>query len=140
MLDERRDHGVREAMTTPPLGHCCFAGCTLTTCTSCGAERCINDGHLCTGQVLRYQPGPRAAVPVDLRDDGVLWMVNRTVFHPRGYALAVDDTGTLTLLGDGSEPWSFDLRESDGTDREDELFRRFLALLDRAALLNTSAT
>lgn len=89
----------------------------------------------------RYEPGPRAAVPVHLRGDGVLWMVNRTVFHPRGFALALDsETGDLTLLGDGSEPWSYDLREPDGTDQEDLLFRSFAALLERAAMRNTSAT
>lgn len=52
----------------------------------------------------------------ELRSSGLLWLLNREVFHPRGYALALnfefDDDGVLgvctgwTLLGDGSEPWS----------------------------------
>lgn len=41
-------------------------------------------------------------------DDGLLWLVNRCVFHPRGYALAFfPESGTWMLLGDGSEPWSY---------------------------------
>lgn len=47
-------------------------------------------------------------VPVDLREDGLLWLINRVVFHPRGFALGYDrDAGTFLLLGDGSEPWRF---------------------------------
>lgn len=47
-------------------------------------------------------------VPVDLRADGLLWLINRCVFHPRGYALGMDkDTGDFVLLGDGSEPFTF---------------------------------
>lgn len=67
------------------------------------------------------------SVPVDLRDDGVLWMINKAVFHPRGFALAVDvNSGALTLMGDGSEPWTY------RHDMEDQLFAAFNALLDRA--------
>jgi hypothetical protein len=45
---------------------------------------------------------------VDLRADGLLWLINRTVFHPRGYALGYDpDTHEFVLLGDGHEPWVF---------------------------------
>lgn len=45
----------------------------------------------------------------EFRDSGLLWLVNRVVFHPRGYALAFhfDDEGVVTgwsLLGNGSEP------------------------------------
>lgn len=48
----------------------------------------------------------------ELRDAGLLWLINATVFHPRGYALAlhVDDSGAVvgwSLMGDGSEPWRF---------------------------------
>lgn len=47
---------------------------------------------------------------VSLLDDGLLWLINRSVFHPRGFALAVDTAGGgLTLYGDGSEVWKFDL-------------------------------
>lgn len=49
---------------------------------------------------------------VDLRDDGLLWLINRVVFHPRGFGLAmvIDDAGSCLgwqLQGDGTEPWSF---------------------------------
>lgn len=48
--------------------------------------------------------------PVKLRADGLLWLINRAVFHPRGYALgADDDSAELILYGDGKEPWSFDI-------------------------------
>lgn len=30
------------------LGHCCFAGCSLVTCSHCRELRCVNDFHLCT--------------------------------------------------------------------------------------------
>lgn len=46
-------------------------------------------------------------------DDGLLWMVNTSVLHPRGYALGVirdketKEPFELVLLGDGSEPWYF---------------------------------
>jgi len=62
---------------------------------------------------------------VDLRADGVLWLINRTVFHPRGFALAVDvETGDLSLFGNGDEPWAYDLDE-------DECFAAVEALLER---------
>jgi hypothetical protein len=65
----------------------------------------------------------------DLRDSGLLWLINRAVFHPRGYALAlhVDDGGEVvgwSLQGDGSEPWTFE----DGPEQLDA-FRRAEATL-----------
>lgn len=59
-------------------------------------------------------PEPSNARPfIDLRDTGLLWLINAAVFHPRGFALALitDDAGAIVgwdLLGDGSEPWRFD--------------------------------
>lgn len=48
-----------------------------------------------------------AAVNVDLIDDGLLWLINASTFHPRGFALALDpETGQLLLQGDGTEPWT----------------------------------
>lgn len=45
---------------------------------------------------------------VHLGSDGILWLINRVVFHPRGYALAINsDTHQFYLLGDGTETWSF---------------------------------
>lgn len=47
----------------------------------------------------------------DLRTHGLLWLINRAVFHPRGYALGfVMDADTpigWTISGDGSEPWQY---------------------------------
>lgn len=48
----------------------------------------------------------------ELSDSGLLWLINATVFHPRGFALALDMTpdGEVTgwaLLGNGTEPWVF---------------------------------
>lgn len=46
--------------------------------------------------------------PVDLQADGLLWLINRQVFHPRGYALGYDpETLAFVLVGDGSEPYTF---------------------------------
>lgn len=74
----------------------------------------------------------------DLRETGLLWLLNRVVFHPRGYAFALhfnDDhecTG-WSLMGDGTEPWSMadrppDTRPADYRT-EDELFRAVNELL-----------
>lgn len=42
---------------------------------------------------------------VDLLDDGILWFVNRTCFHPLGFALTyMPEEHRFTLLGDGSVP------------------------------------
>ena len=50
----------------------------------------------------------------EFRDKGLLWLINTSVFHPRGYAIAFfyDDDDTefknptgWKLVGDGSEPW-----------------------------------
>lgn len=47
-------------------------------------------------------------VNVDLLDDGVLWLINRVVFHPRGFALAYDsEARELKLMGAGTDPWSY---------------------------------
>lgn len=50
----------------------------------------------------------------ELRDTGLLWLINTTVFHPRGYALSVHyDNGVgaeptgWSIMGDGTEPWAF---------------------------------
>lgn len=54
----------------------------------------------------------------ELRDTGLLWLINRVVFHPRGFALAlVKQHGEIVgwnLQGDGSEVWQFDANNEDG--------------------------
>lgn len=78
----------------------------------------------------------------ELRDTGLLWLINRVVFHPRGFSLALHFEGQFpelgactgwSLLGDGSEPWSMGDPPAElqalGAPTEDELFRRVQALL-----------
>lgn len=36
-----------ELRTGPSRSHCCFAGCTLTTCSRCSTQHCTSDFHLC---------------------------------------------------------------------------------------------
>lgn len=55
----------------------------------------------------------------ELRESGLLWLVNRVVFHPRGFALALVYEGGNSepvgwkLQGDGREVWSFGEHEDD---------------------------
>lgn len=89
---------------------------------------------------------PMLARPMnELRDTGLLWLLNRVVFHPRGYALALvyDDRdnphgsgGTVIgwrLHGDGTEPWSMGDPppefQAAGAKTEDELFALVKALM-----------
>lgn len=68
-------------------------------------------------------------VPFDWHDDGVLWLVNRVVFHPRGFAVGHNQaTDDWVLFGDGSETWRF---EGVG---EDNLFDKVNALFRKAEL------
>jgi hypothetical protein len=61
-------------------------------------------------------PDETPAVPrpfADLSATGVLWAINRNLFHPRGYALAIhrgpDGNATgWSLQGDGGEPWFYE--------------------------------
>jgi hypothetical protein len=65
-----------------------------------------------------------------LREHGVLWAINRVLFHPRGFALALvpdAETGEFqgwTIVGDGQEVWRFD-----SEDVEDKHFAAFEQLL-----------
>jgi hypothetical protein len=61
---------------------------------------------------------------IDIVNDGVLWLVNRTVFHPRGYALAFDpESGEFGIYGDGSEPWRFEIDDDVEQTRFDAVRR-----------------
>lgn len=51
---------------------------------------------------------------IDLKSTGLLWLLNASVLHPRGFALGLardPESGEIVgwkLLGDGSEPWVFE--------------------------------
>lgn len=64
---------------------------------------------------------------VDLVESGLLWLINRQVFHPRGFALSRDpDTNTFYLNGDGADVWSYaeDIGENAKLRRVEALFAR----------------
>lgn len=65
---------------------------------------------------------------VELTDSGLLWLINRVVFHPRGFALALvirDGVAVgWNLLGDGSEVWRFEGNEDHSFDQVMETFRQ----------------
>lgn len=85
-----------------------------------------NNVHLPTG-LLSVRPWH------ELRDSGLVWLINRVVLHPRGYALAVqvEPDGTSSgwsIVGDGSEPWQYACDEA-SQQREDEMFAKIKELL-----------
>lgn len=81
--------------------------------------------------------GPPSLPFEDLRRHGLLWLVNKTCFHPRGYALGLDmnEQGEAVgwlLFGDGSEPIRYEGQTPEGVDIDDDGFQRaeaFLAFL-----------
>lgn len=57
-------------------------------------------------------PGTDLGRPfADLMHSGLLWLINTTALHPRGFALALvlrgDEVTGWNLIGDGTEPWVF---------------------------------
>jgi hypothetical protein len=63
----------------------------------------------------------------EMREHGLLWLINRIVFHPRGFALAfdVEEDGTVTgwvMQGDGTEVWAFDAQDDDECFAKAEAF------------------
>lgn len=74
-----------------------------------------------TKVVARTSNPAALSLPVDMRADGLLWLINTVVFHPRGFALGTiagsDGHEEWVLLGDGSERWRF--AEDDGTPNDD---------------------
>lgn len=70
----------------------------------------------------------------DLRDSGLLWLINTTVFHPRGYAIGLHYTGPngtgvadgWQLFGHGAERIAYDESEE---ARLDMLFDKVKELL-----------
>ena len=54
----------------------------------------------------------------EMSDEGLLWLINRCVFHPRGWALAFhrDDDGSISgwsMLGSGDDVWTFTAEADD---------------------------
>lgn len=72
---------------------------------------------------------PRPLRPFgELSDTGMLWLINRVVFHPRGFALAIhrDDDGNATgwaMQGMGDEVWTFT------NEADDECFAKVEAFI-----------
>lgn len=69
-------------------------------------------------------PHGQARLFSELRDSGLLWLINRVVFHPRGLAFAVhaDETGAVhgwsLHANTERDPWQFDIpTDSDGHAR-----------------------
>lgn len=85
---------------------------------------------------------PRACVELqplsELSDSGLLWLINRTVFHPHGLALALNQeeggeiTGWLLLAADEGEPFTFPTAtDNDGYQRAQETLRAALTRKER---------
>ncbi|WP_431997788.1 hypothetical protein [Streptomyces fungicidicus] len=77
-------------------------------------------------------PAPDYRPLLDLSETGLLWLINRVVFHPRGLALGLYQEGDQALgwkllVADDDEPFAF----SESVDTQG--FRRAEATL-RAAL------
>lgn len=69
-------------------------------------------------------PLPEPRPFAELRDTGLLWLINRTVFHPCGLALALhtdhcgNPTGWNLVRSPDGHPWVFDLdTDADGHAR-----------------------
>lgn len=68
--------------------------------------------------------------PFDWHEDGVLWLINRVVFHPRGFALTRQRGANpeWTIQGDGTEVWAFQNGQEDRSFAAVEaLFKRLSA-------------
>jgi hypothetical protein len=66
-----------------------------------------------TGATLTPTDPESARSFTDFFESGMLWAINTTLLHPRGFAMGLtcEEDGTVTgwkIYGDGSEPWTFD--------------------------------
>ncbi|QJT01779.1 hypothetical protein G9272_16890 [Streptomyces asoensis] len=77
-------------------------------------------------------PTPDYRPLLELSESGLLWLINRTVFHPRGLALALYQDGQVahgwTLIGaGGDEPFTFpESTDLDGFKRAEKTLRAAL--------------
>lgn len=106
-------------------------------CTQCAPNH-VHLGDLPCGLAEDPPNDPPEETEIELHhpfahliDSGLLWLINRTVFHPRGYAVSIhlDSEGNAvgwSLMGDGDEPWSF---APEMQEREHELFRKIRELM-----------
>ena len=69
----------------------------------------------------------------DLIERGMIWLLNAACLHPRGYATRLhydgDEVVGWSVVGDGTEPWSFDPNDAVVDDR----FHQLAATLSEAA-------
>lgn len=83
---------------------------------------------------LHVHRGPLIPLTAEnLRNSGLLWLINTSVFHPRGYALflsipteeekAEGHVESFGFWGDGTEPYSF----GDSTEEEFTALERVLS-------------
>lgn len=76
------------------------------------------------GHVREVVPGANG-LPVEMLDDGLLWLINKTCFHPRGFALGYSPgQKTFVMLGDGREPWSYEIDEDAKFSAVEAVFAR----------------
>jgi hypothetical protein len=72
--------------------------------------------HIISGSRMSESQGRPLS---ELRDSGLLWLINRVVFHPRGFGLALHvdrDTKQVvgwSLQGDGIRPLGYDVATED---------------------------
>jgi len=64
-------------------------------------------------------------------EDGLVWLINTALLHPRGYAIAIhlDDQGEyvgLSVVGDGSEPWVFGPNAAEARTNTEDAIDRYL--------------
>lgn len=65
---------------------------------------------------------------VDVLTDGLIWCLNRSVLHPRGFAIGTDEERRLFMYGSGEGVWRYE-------DLEDEKREAFDAMLERIAAI-----
>ncbi|MFJ6440257.1 hypothetical protein [Streptomyces sp. NPDC091649] len=76
----------------------------------------------------RYAPPDDVRPLIELSESGLLWLINRTVFHPRGLALGLYQEGReirgWQLLVSPGEPYAFPTAEDhDGYRRAEATLR-----------------
>ena len=82
------------------------------------------------GEGLMFDDVDITGREVDLRADGVLYEINRRIFHPLGFSLAMrPQSRQFVLLGGGNEPMRFVDQPGDVTNAEREA--AFATLIER---------